>query len=178
MLKVLNQSNWNAEMSQFLWEYKYYYFIQYKIPCPKLMIMVSFCWKMNVLPNKKQFSFIDDVLDTHTHTRASILTEDLIFSVCVGVCSHKCRYMCLHKKRGHTPCHQLNRWHTYVPNWWLYHQKYFFLVFPLMSQDWVRYVTPWILARFTRKITSVERLYPKSAVLTTDDVLGYRNVTT
>ena len=32
---------------------------------------------------------------------------------------------------------------------------------------------------FTRKITtSVERLYPKSAVLRTDDVIGCRNVTT
>ena len=32
---------------------------------------------------------------------------------------------------------------------------------------------------FTRKLTtSVERLYPKSAVLRTDDVIGYRNITT
>ena len=36
--------------------------LQIQTPYPKLMIMVSFCWKMNVLPNKikKQFCFIDD----------------------------------------------------------------------------------------------------------------------
>ena len=36
-----------------------------QMPHPKLMVMVSFCWKMNFLPSriKKQIHFIDDVLE-------------------------------------------------------------------------------------------------------------------
>ena len=35
------------------------------MPHPKLMVMVSFCWKMNFLPSKikKQIRFIDDALE-------------------------------------------------------------------------------------------------------------------
>ena len=35
------------------------------MPNPKLMVMVSFCWKMNFLPSniKKLIRFIDDVLE-------------------------------------------------------------------------------------------------------------------
>ena len=56
----------------------------------------------------------------------------------------------------------------------------FFLVFPLMSQDWDSGMLHLGFSQdFMRKITSsVERLYPKSAVLRTDDIIGCRNVTT
>ena len=49
-----------------------------------------------------------------------------------------------------------------------------------MSQDWDSGMLHLGFSRdFTKKITtSVERLYPKSAVLRTDDVIGCRNVTT
>ena len=35
------------------------------MPHPKLMVMVSFCWKINFLPSKikKQIRFIEDVLE-------------------------------------------------------------------------------------------------------------------
>ena len=57
---------------------------------------------------------------------------------------------------------------------------FFYRISTYVTRLRFRYVTPWILARdFTRKITtSVKRLYPKSAVLRTDDVIGCRNVTT
>ena len=36
-----------------------------QMPCPKLMVMVSFCWKINFLPGniKKLICFIDDILE-------------------------------------------------------------------------------------------------------------------
>ena len=41
------------------------------MPYPKLMVMVSFCWKMDFLPSKKKKkkSFIDDVLEINDQSR-------------------------------------------------------------------------------------------------------------
>ena len=40
------------------------------MPYPKLMVMVSFCWKMNFLPSKiKNIRFIDDVLEINDQSR-------------------------------------------------------------------------------------------------------------
>ena len=40
------------------------------MPYPKLMVMVSFCWKMNFLPSKKKkYRFIDDVLEINDQSR-------------------------------------------------------------------------------------------------------------
>ena len=38
---------------------------------PKLMVMVSFCWKINFLPSKikKQIRFIDEVLEINDQSR-------------------------------------------------------------------------------------------------------------
>ena len=41
------------------------------MPYPKLMVMVSYCWKMKFLPSniKKQIRFIDDVLEINDQSR-------------------------------------------------------------------------------------------------------------
>ena len=60
-----------------------------QMPYPKLMVMVSFCWKMNFLPSKikKQIRFTDDVLEINHQSRCILSGPPCIANV-VGLTDH------------------------------------------------------------------------------------------
>ena len=126
---------------------------------------------------------------THTHTRVNILTDDTqYFCVCWCVFAQTvATCVCIRSEDTHKSkriltedTHHVISWtddtHMFQTTGDFITKSFFSFVFPLMSQDGDSGMLHLGFSRdFTIKITtSVERLYPKSAVLRTGDVLGCR----